>query len=264
MLKGLDFKLKREGWCESHEKPLLNLYGRTACPDCQRELIEQQEAEYIKKASMRHEKRITYERLYKDSIYSDYSLTDASFQSFIIEEEESERNKLLARRIAGRYLKGEVFNTVLTGNAGAGKSFLAMAILKAVNENADPWKSCLFVNLDEFLLEVRSTFGNNDKTNKEDEKSMLERIADVDLLVLDDLGAETGFIGTDKRATDFTQRMLYALMNRRQNASTIITTNLNGEQLDYMYDSKILSRLYRRIDGNIIKFEKSVDKRMKF
>lgn len=262
MLKGLDFKLKREGWCEKHETPLLMLQGRVACPQCQRELVAQQEAEYIKQASMRHQKRITYDRLYKDSIYSDYSLRDASFQSFIVDGEESERNKLLARRIAGRYLKGEVFNTVLTGNAGAGKSFLAMAILKAVNENADPWKSCLLVNIDEFLLEVRSTYGSKE-VDRDTEQALIERVAEVDLLVLDDLGAETGFIGTDKRATDFTQRMLYALMNRRQDASTIITTNLTGDQLDYMYDSKILSRLYRRVAGNIIKFEETEDRRFK-
>lgn len=93
---------------------------------------------------------------------------------------------------------------------------------------------------------------------------MIEHISDVDLLVLDDLGAETGFIGTNKTATDFTQRILYSLMNRRQDKSTIITTNLTGAQLASMYDKKILSRMYRKIDGNVITFNGTKDRRMIF
>ena len=91
---------------------------------------------------------------------------------------------------------------------------------------------------------------------------MVDKYAKVDLLVLDDLGGETGFIGTDKVASDFTQRILYHLMNRRQDKSTIITTNLNSKQISAMYDSKVVSRLYKNLGGNIIKFEKSKDRRI--
>ena len=84
-------------------------------------------------------------------------------------------------------------------------------------------------------------------------------------MVLDDLGAETGFIGTKKTASDFTQRMLYGLMNRRQEKSTIITTNLNSSQISGMYDQKVISRLYRGLNENsLIKFEKTKDHRIKF
>ena len=84
------------------------------------------------------------------------------------------------------------------------------------------------------------------------------------LAVIDDLGAETGFIGTDKTASGFTQRILYSLMNKRQDKSTIITTNLNSAQITAMYDSKIISRLYRRLGSNVIKFESMNDRRMSF
>lgn len=261
-MEGLSFDLQRDGWCEKHESMKLVFAGRAVCPDCQREKVEEQERQYVERATMRHLKRVTFDRLAKDSIVSDYLLKEATFASYQTDDEESEQNKLAARRIAGRYLKGEVFNTLLTGKAGTGKSHLAMSILRAVNDNADPWKSCLFLSLDEYLLTIRSTFGN--KTTTEDEQSLIERVADVDLMVIDDLGAETGFIGTDKTASDFTQRILYSLMNKRQDKSTIITTNLNSAQITAMYDSKIISRLYRRLGTNVIKFESATDRRMTF
>lgn len=250
--------------CEVHDIPLLSYMGRKACPECQREALEKKEEAYRLELTRRHHKRITYDRLYKDSLVSDLTIKDASFQTFEPDSEESERNKLIARQIAGRYLKGDVFNTLLTGNAGAGKTHLAMSMLKAVNENSDPWRSCLFLSIDEWLLYIRSTYNENRITH-EDEQSILEKYSSVDLLVLDDLGAETGFIGTKKTASDFTQRMLYGLMNRRQDKSTIITTNLNSGQVSAMYDQKVISRLYKRVSKEtIIKFEESTDKRIQF
>lgn len=260
-MRALDFEVKECGMCAKHEVPLLLFAGRTACPVCQREKIAEQDKLFVEKAERQHMKRRTYDRLAMDSILMDYSLKEASFQSFLEDDEESIANKKKARVLAGRYLTGETFNTILTGTAGAGKSHLAMSMLKAVNDNADPWRSCLFVSLDEFLLSIRETF---DRNNKETERSVIEHISDVDLLVLDDLGAETGFIGTNKTATDFTQRILYSLMNRRQDKSTIITTNLTGAQLATMYDKKILSRMYRKIDGNVITFNGTKDRRMIF
>lgn len=254
-----------EDTCQIHpDTNLLSFSGRTSCPKCQREKIDEEERLSRERAINRWEKRKTYDRLYKDSIVGDVTLKEAAFQSYVEDDEESKINKKLARHIAGAYLKGATFNTLLTGTAGAGKSHLAMAMLRAVNENSDPWRSCLFLSLDEFLLQIRATFGYNDRNNHDNEQTLIDRIADVDLLVIDDLGAETGFIGTDKTASDFTQRVLYNLTNKRQGKSTIITTNLNSSELANMYDAKVLSRLYRGLEGHVITFKTERDRRIKF
>lgn len=264
-MEGLYFdglkKLKET--CTIHDIPLLSYAGRVACPECQKERLEQKEEEYRKKMTLQHHKRITYDRLYKDSLISDITLKDASFQTYDIDDKESRINKEKARQVAGRYLKREVFNTVFAGNPGTGKSHLAMSILRAVNENADPWRSCLFLSFDEWLLSIRGTY-RKDNISFEDEQSILDRTAAVDLLVIDDIGAETGFIGTTKTATDFTQRMLYGLLNRRQDKSTIITTNLTSDQMGRMYDGKIISRMYRGVEKErtLITFEETTDKRI--
>lgn len=266
MKKLTDSLTETDQICEKHGTNLLELYGHTACYECQREKKEQTDEEIRQLAMVSWEKsnfedsrRHTYWRLDRDSIFADRTLKKADFSSFKTDNEELAENKKKALEIAERYKNNEVFNTLLTGIAGTGKSHLAMSVLQKVNDESDPYRSCLFLSIDEFLLEIRSTFRPG---SQDDEKAVVDKYAKVDLLVLDDLGAETGFIGTDKVASDFTQRILYHLMNRRQDKSTIITTNLNSKQISAMYDSKVVSRLYKNLGGNIIKFEKSKDRRI--
>lgn len=261
-----DSLIETDQICEKHGTKLLELMGHTACFECQREKKEKTEEEtrrlYMMDWELQHfedSRRKTYWRLAYDSIFADNTLKKADFSSFHADNEELTENKKKALEIAERYKNNEVFNSLLTGSAGTGKSHLAMSILQKVNEESDPYRSCLFLSIDEFLLEIRSTFRPG---SQDDEKAVVDKYAKVDLLVLDDLGAETGFIGTDKVASDFTQRILYHLMNRRQDKSTIITTNLNSKQISAMYDSKVVSRLYKNLGGNIIKFDKSKDRRI--
>lgn len=255
---------KTDESCPKHDSPLYELKGHRTCVDCQREKVEIETESFSTQAANQYNKRITYGRLKEDSLIGDITLKEATFETYFPNDEETTTNKEKARQIAGRYLKGEVFNTLFTGKAGTGKSHLAKAILEAVNEHSNPYRSCLFLSLSDFILEIRNTFGNNDRNNHDTEQSMIEYIASVDLLVIDDLGAETGFIGTEKTASDFTQRVIYNLMNKRQDKSTIITTNLNSNQTSNMYDSKIISRLYRKLEGNIITFKNTSDKRINF
>ena len=266
-MEGLTFSdLEQSGeHCEVHNVPFLTYLGKKACPKCEKENLEKREQEYRERMTFRHQKRITYDRLNKDSLVSDLTIKKAEFKTFHPDNEESKRNKQAAIQIAGRYLNNEVFNTLLTGNAGTGKTHLAMSIAKEVNEKSNPWRSVLFLSIDEWLLWIRSTYSDNDNLSKDDEKSILNNTASHDLLILDDLGAETGFIGTKKTASDFTQKMLYGLMNRRQDKSTIITTNLNSKQLSAMYDQKVISRLYKGVSKDtVIKFKDSKDKRISF
>lgn len=250
--------------CSIHNEPLLGFADKKACPICQKERLEQKENEYRETMTYKHTKRITYDRLAKDSLISDATIKVATFDNYVPKNQESADNLAKAQRIAQNYLGGQVFNTLLSGTAGAGKSHLAKGIAYEVNEKANPWRSVLFLSIDEWLLWIRSTYSDNNLST-DDEKSILDKTAKNDLLVLDDLGAETGFIGTKKTASDFTQRMLYGLMNRRQEKSTIITTNLNSSQISGMYDQKVISRLYRGLNENsLIKFEKTKDHRIKF
>jgi DNA replication protein DnaC len=76
------------------------------------------------------------------------------------------------------------------------------------------------------------------------------------LLVLDDLGSEATFQSHQSKnrkvASDYVQNVLFGIVNNRQR--TIITTNLGSADLASVYNPKIISRLYRGINGHVISF----------
>lgn len=200
-----------------------------------------------------------YRALSEKSIVQDKTLLRASFDTYIAKTEEEVTNKQKAIACVERYIQGQAFNLWFNGSPGVGKSHLAMSMLHGLNERAHKDKSCLFIDLDEMLRRIRASF--EDKSSKYTEQYFISLLCDVDYLVLDDLGAETGNIDTNKIASDFTSRVLRAVVNARQDKSTIITTNLSSEQLLKMYDPKLISRMMRHLETVI--FKDTVDKRIK-
>jgi len=232
------------------------------CPVCAREVIQETNENRKKNAVERMEKRNGYDWLHDKSIFADNTLKQATFDSYEVEKEEETKNKRLAMKLADKYINNETFNTIMTGTPGAGKSHLAMALLHKVNEESRPYKKCLFVSVDEIMRRIKNSFNNKESIYTEEFVTQL--CAEPDVLVLDDLGAETGNMGSQKQATDFTSRTLYAIVNSRLNKNTIITTNLNNKQLTNMYDRKLLSRMYKGVkaNGSLVQFKETTDKRL--
>ena len=93
----------------------------------------------------------------------------------------------------------------------------------------------IFVNTVDLLDEIRESF----KLEQDEMAVGIEAIAaQVDLLVLDDIGAE--------RVTDWVLERLYKLVNRRYMdcCSTIVTTNLDEQKLSDRVSYPLVSRLY--------------------
>ena len=72
----------------------------------------------------------------------------------------------------------------------------------------------------------------------EEKDNVLEKILECDLLLIDDLG-------TENILKNVTNEYLYLIINQRleTNKNTIITTNLNADDLKNLYDERIVSRL---------------------
>lgn len=248
--------------CTKHGKKVVQfimVQGEEVCPLCERDaqdaLLAQHELERYQKAMSRRD----YRTLATKSILKDTKLFDAKFGNYETSDSEETVNKQKAINVFQKYRKGEVFNTWFTGMPGVGKSHLAMSILQNLNEWGEQDKSCLFVSVDEMLLLIRNSFDN--KESQYSEFYFVDLLSKVDYLVLDDLGAETGGTGSQKTATDFTLRILYAISNARQGKSTIVTTNLSKKELTKMYDAKLVSRLQGSIA--LINFKETSDKRIK-
>lgn len=277
--------------CNIHRIPLIQYESKEPfCIECRKEYLRNLEQKVVDESFNEHEKRRTIEVLSKDSIVGDSKLWHATFKNYISDNDETKKALTSARKIANEYMEiiqtekklkkiikttdeaakresAEVellnlpkFNTIFTGVPGVGKSHLSMSMLKAINENATPRISCLFVSTNDLFRMIKSSFGKPD--SKYTEINMTNLLVNVDLLVLDDLGSEASFQRQDKEASNYTQSVLFGILNARQR--TIITTNLTSNNLEEIYNAKIISRLYKGVEGHLIKFTKATsDKRSK-
>jgi len=125
----------------------------------------------------------------------------------------------------------------LFGDTGTGKTTLAMLISKAAMEDG---RTVAIYSLPKLLARIRRTYDS--EPGGDSYLSFFERLTSVDLLHLDDLGAE--------KRSDWVLEQLYALINERYETqrSVVITTNLPHEQLEEQIGPRTVSRLTQICD----------------
>jgi len=119
----------------------------------------------------------------------------------------------------------------LFGNVGTGKTTLAMLVAKAALEAGH---SVAIYSMPRLLNEIRRTY---DEGSDSSYIQLLDRLAEVDLLHIDDVGAE--------KSSAWVLEQLYAIVNARYEAerSMTITTNLDLEALIEQIGHRTVSRL---------------------
>lgn len=178
------------------------------------------------------------------SMFAGKSFVDKGMKEFqaVTPKEVSAKDQV--KQLINKLASGEIVNAVLSGGPGAGKSHLAYATAFNVNEMAADRKgqlACLFVDFNALISRVKGTYSDDATETREDILNVLKY---ADVLVIDDVGAETGRTSTKKEATDHTYTLLFDILNARDGlASTIITSNLSYPQLEKVYDDRIMSRL---------------------
>ncbi|MCW2989821.1 MAG: family ATPase [Solirubrobacterales bacterium] len=119
----------------------------------------------------------------------------------------------------------------LFGDVGTGKTTLAMIVAKAALEAG---RSVAIYSMPRLLNEIRMTY---DESSDSSYIELLDRLAAVDLLHIDDVGAE--------KSSAWVLEQLYAIVNARYEGqrSVNITTNLSHEQLAEQVTPRTVSRL---------------------
>ena len=126
-------------------------------------------------------------------------------------------------------------NLLLTGTYGTGKSHLSFSAAKAIIDNGH---TALFLSAPKLLTKIKDTYNNKAQFSEND---LLDYIANVDLLVLDDLGAE--YTNLKNGGDNWTWTKLFEVIDSRSGKSTIYTTNLSGQGLEVKVNPRNFSRI---------------------
>jgi len=116
----------------------------------------------------------------------------------------------------------------IIGDTGTGKTMLAMLVSKAA---LDAGRSAAIYSLPRLMQMIRESIG------EEGVVGFLDELAAVDLLHLDDVGAEN--------RTDWVLEQLYSIVNKRyeDERSIILTTNFEPKTLEEQIGKRTVSRL---------------------
>lgn len=188
---------------------------------------------------------------FNTKIFSDMTNKE-TYKSNLSPRENIEIIKEKSLKFIENFDNPEEKNLVFTGNTGVGKTFLTNCI---ANEILKSGKTVLYQTAPVMFDEI-----NNEKFGRENSKfNLYENILNVDLLIIDDLGTEKI---TDSKITELFTIINTRLLNQNHKITkTIISTNLNIDELFKTYTNRIGSRLagnYRflRFFGEDLRFKK--------
>lgn len=173
---------------------------------------------------------------------ANHSLMDLKYKEARFETFDNDREPMIinARNRAEAYCNNakECYERHLGiyfyGMSELGKSHIMGCMANRLMENL---YTCMFASIAQILTRIRATF-SSDSDSKETESSILEDIASVDFLFLDDLGIEN--------MNSFANEKLYSIINTRYNSGkpTIFSSNYTINELEQKgWDKQSLSRI---------------------
>jgi DNA replication protein DnaC len=149
-------------------------------------------------------------------------------ESYIPQTQAQKSAKAEAEKYARQYGK-KATNLLFIGPYGTGKSHLAKAAMDKVIERGF---GAIFISVPKLLSKLRSSYAKNAESSEEE---LLAALNTVDLLILDDLGAES--------QNDWASDKLFQIVDSRQGMSTIYTSNDTPAQLMEKMGERNFSRV---------------------
>ena len=187
---------------------------------CQQERYKQQEEQKQQEKQMRYLQTLKNDSL----LYNKYKEFD--FEKFDLDRPENIVNafkfcKEYCEQIAENVIKGT--SIYLYGeNNGTGKTRLSVCI---ANYALNKYIPTLFTSMYEILRTIKAIY---DKQNNLNEDAYIQKISNIDLLVLDDFGAEL-----KNKNNDFFNEIVFQILDKRlkNNKATIFTSNYGLKEL---------------------------------
>lgn len=149
-----------------------------------------------------------------------------------------------AKAFAGKFPRAMELGAsfVFCGKPGTGKTHLACAIGNHIMNAFG--NSVSFVTVFEVIQRVKATYGSSEQT----EAQVMRSFAEVDLLILDEVGVQFG--------TEFEKVIITDIINRRYSdmRPTIIMSNLTSDELSEYLGARVVDRMYEG-GGGVLAFD---------
>lgn len=200
----------------------------SACPHCKAE----KEAEKIAKATEENNQRLM-KKIGKCGIPKRHQHCRVSTYQADTPKQQTLKAEITA--YAKEMISGSLKrNFVMLGNCGTGKTHLACAVgMEAVKQG----QSVLFATASEIIRRVQAAH----KSQTETEWELMNTFADLDLLIIDEVGVQY--------ATESANRIITEIVNARYNNEkpTIFISNLSPAEFQAVMGERAMSRM--REDG---------------
>lgn len=249
--------------CQS-DVPIIERNGveHSVCLTCENKALEKDVSDFKKQMDNKRAEKL-FERY--SLIPSD--LKKASFDSYIPKHQLQEDALKIAKWYAENFniiTEDYKWNSLLLkGSYGVGKSHLSHAIANSVKEKG---YNVLFIDTPSLFQMIRDSFGKSKRMDRmrDDiyETEIFRMIADVDLLVLDDIGTE--YVKNEDGRESWGSEIIFRITNSRMDKPKIFTTNCDSRELTAKYGAhggRIVSRMMNKtrkvdIDGDDYRLRK--------
>lgn len=189
-----------------------------------------------------------YEYLRRNSVVGNSDVLKRKLDTFIVSNDLSRTALEKSQLIANELINKSPIHVLLTGVTGTGKTHLSVGIANEYLERSKYSRKVMFISYSELYVQMQTMF-QIEGAAKELEKNILSEIKKADLVIIDDLGAELGTIGSNKqqRATESNVRLLNRILDAREDKNLIVTTNFSGEDISREYGQRCLSRIMKHL-----------------
>ncbi|QAR34610.1 ATP-binding protein [Latilactobacillus curvatus] len=234
-------------------KPLSN----GACPSCGylREQGHLDKAKQTDEFYRQARKNDAINFLTNVSVFTAFSVFNHRFDNFIVKTDKQRQLYDQAISVSDRLVNNNLLHSVFTGGTGTGKTHLAISVLQDVLEKTGYRKKAAFVDFQELLMLKKNAIGSREDSRMLDGK--IAKIRQADLVVVDDLGAES-----NGETTQYNLDLASGIFKAREDKPIIITTNLEGKNLRTIYGERNLSRILAHSNRNNLIFNQLSDYRV--
>lgn len=195
----------------------------------------------------------------ENSMLNEYDVLERSFRKLERVSDEFVEITKQVKRIAEDFKDGKRYNVLFQGKQGRGKTTLAACLINDVVHNSKKPTMCAIVNATKIgnLVNTYDDARSEKERKKSDFEVFIKRFKEkCDILVIDDLGKETNLQTEEREANNLIQSAWYRIadISLQKNKAVVITSNFSTAELNQMYNSATLSRLFMGAKNHSITF----------